>query len=238
MNFDFFALFLIGFLGGFSHCLGMCGGFVVTYTIKINASDSFENPSFWQKLVPHLLYNSGRLLTYSILGEIFGLLGSTLGIVFAIKNFQGGLQLLAGSVMLLMGLDLAGLIPNLKPDTFPGIHLFKGLVQSFFQGVNRRNIFILGLILGLIPCGLVYAVGAKAAATQSIIGGFFTMFIFGLGTFPAMILAGLTTQVFSANLRSRLYRIAAVLVALVGLLTIFKGIDALGWYSFFWLQYL
>jgi len=236
MNIDYPALFIIGFLGGFSHCIGMCGGFVVTYTIKISETDSIQEPTFLQKITPHLLYSSGRLLTYTILGEIFGLIGGTLGVIFAVKNFQGGLQLFAGIVMLLMGLDLAGLIPNLSPDSFPGISLFKKLVKNLFDKVNRRNIFTLGLILGLIPCGLVYAVGAKAAATQSIIGGFITMLIFGLGTFPAMILAGLTTDLLSVKLRGRLYKAAAFLVAILGVLTILRGIDVLGWYRFYWLS--
>jgi len=237
MNIDFITLFVIGFLGGFSHCIGMCGGFVVTYTIKIAESDTIQNPNFWQKLSPHLLYSGGRLITYSLLGQIFGLIGGTLGVVLAIKDIQGVLQLFAGLVMLLMGLDLAGFIPNLSPDSFPGIGLFKRLVGSLFNRVQRKNIFMLGFILGFIPCGLVYAVGAKAAATQSMAGGFLTMFIFGLGTFPAMILTGLSTNILSHKLRGRLYHIAAFLVILLGVLTILRGIDALGWYTFFWLSY-
>ena len=236
MNIDYLALFLIGFLGGFSHCIGMCGGFVVTYTIKIAENEPQTDLSYFQKIIPHFLYNTGRLLTYTILGEIFGFIGGTLGVVFAIQNFQGGLQLLAGIFMLLMGLDLAGLIPNLAPDAFPGVNIFKRMVNALFVKVNRKNIFILGMVLGLIPCGLVYAVGAKAAATQSVFGGFLTMLIFGLGTFPAMLLTGITANLFSAKFRVRLYRIAAIMVILLGILTIFRGIDALGWYKMYWLS--
>ena len=236
MNIDYLTLFLIGFLGGFSHCIGMCGGFVVTYTLKIAENEPLSNLSYFQKLIPHFFYNTGRLLTYTILGEIFGLIGGTLGVVFAIQNFQGGLQLLAGIVMLIMGLDLAGLIHNIAPDEFPGVNLFKRMVNALFYKVNRKNIFILGMVLGLIPCGLVYAAVAKAAATQSIIGGFMTMLIFGLGTFPAMILTGLTADLISVKMRGRLYRIAAILVILLGILTILRGIDALDWYKFYWLS--
>lgn len=78
MELELFTIFLIGFLGGFSHCIGMCGGFVMTYTIKIQESDVIAAPSRWQTLYPHLLYNSGRVLTYVILGEIFGFLGTPL----------------------------------------------------------------------------------------------------------------------------------------------------------------
>jgi sulfite exporter TauE/SafE len=236
MNIDFLTLFLIGFFGGFSHCIGMCGGFVMTYTVKIAENEAAITSSFWQRLTPHLLYNSGRLLTYTVLGEIFGFVGGTLGIILAVKDFQGALQLLAGMVMVLMGLDLAGVIPNLAPDAFPGIGLFKKIAGNLFNRVNRKNVFVLGLVFGLIPCGLVYAAGAKAAATQSIFGGMLTMFIFGIGTLPAMILTGLTANLISQKTRSRLYRFAAILVTVLGILTILRGIDVLGWYRFYWLS--
>ena len=133
MHIEFLTLFLIGFLGGFSHCIGMCGGIVLTYTLKIQENDPLVKPSKWQLIKPHLLYNTGRIITYTFLGEIFGLIGGTLGIIFAIRDFQGGLQLFAGIIMLVMGIELAGLIPSLSPDTFPGINRFKRLVTSFFN---------------------------------------------------------------------------------------------------------
>jgi sulfite exporter TauE/SafE len=235
MEIDYIAIFLLGFLGGFSHCIGMCGGFVMTYTIKINENESQPLIGRWQKLVPHLMYNSGRVLTYTLLGELFGLLGGTLGVLLAIRDFQGGLQLFAGVIMLVMGFDLAGLIPSVSPDSFPGIKQFRGLVTGLFNRVNRRNVFGLGFVLGFIPCGLVYAAGAKAAATQSIVGGMLTMLVFGLGTFPAMVLTGLTANLFSTKMRRRLYKIAAWLVIGLAVLTLLRGIDAMGWMRFYWL---
>jgi sulfite exporter TauE/SafE len=137
--------------------------------------------------------------------------------------------------MLLMGIELAGLIPSMSPDTFPGISTFKRQVTSLFNRVNRKNIFGLGLVLGFLPCGLVYAAGAKATATQSFMGGMLTMLVFGLGTFPAMFLSGLTAHLISTKIRHRLYRIAAFLVILLAFLTILRGIDSLGWIRFYWL---
>ncbi len=235
MEIELIAIYMIGFLGGFSHCIGMCGGFVMTYTLKIQENDSIVTPSRWQTLYPHILYNSGRIVTYVILGEIFGLLGSSLGVIFALRDLQGILQLFAGSVMVVMGFDFAGWLPAAGPDSFPGIATFKKLVRSLFNRVNRKNIFVLGLVLGLIPCGLVYVAGAKAAATQSITGGMITMLVFGLGTFPAMVITGVTVNLISVKLRHRLYRISAVLVIILGILTIMRGIDAMGWVKFYWL---
>jgi len=235
MEFEYIAVFLIGFLGGFSHCIGMCGGFVMTYTLKIRENDPTSTPGRWQKITPHLLYNGGRIVTYTVLGEIFGFLGGTLGVIFAIRDLQGILQLGAGLVMILIGLDLSGWLTGLGPDSFPGTRLFKKIVTVLFQSVNRNNIFVLGLILGLIPCGLVYVAGAKAAATQSIIGGGLTMLFFGLGTLPAMIITGLTVDLISDKLRHRLYRLASILVIALAIITILRGIDSLGWYKFYWL---
>ena len=234
MEIELITIFMVGLFGGFGHCIGMCGGFVMTYTLKIQETDHTV-PSKWQTIYPHLLYNSGRVLTYIILGEIFGFLGSSLGVIFALRDIQGVLQLFAGLVMVIMGFDLAGWIPASGPDTFPGISGFKRLVRSMFNRVNRKNIFILGVILGFIPCGLVYAAGAKAAATQSILGGMLTMLVFGLGTFPAMVITGLTVNIISNKLRKQLYRIAAILVILLGILAILRGIDAMGWIKFYWL---
>jgi sulfite exporter TauE/SafE len=235
MQLELLTLFIIGFLGGFSHCIGMCGGIVLTYTLKIQENDPPVKATKWQMMKPHLLYNFGRIITYTFLGEIFGLIGGTLGIIFAIRDFQGGLQLFAGLIMLLMGIELAGLIPNMSPDTFPGLNKFKSLVTSMFNKVNRKNIFGLGLVLGFLPCGLVYAAGAKAAATQSFFGGMLTMLAFGLGTFPAMFLSGMTAHLISSRLRRRLYRIAAYLVIILAIFTILRGIDSLGWVRFYWL---
>ena len=235
MEIDFIAIFIIGFLGGFGHCIGMCGGIVLTYTLKIEENDPPFQPSRWQTLKPHLLYNTGRVLTYTFLGQIFGLIGSTIGFVFAIRDFQGFIQIFAGIIMIFMGIELAGFISSISPDTFPGVNKFKKMITFLFNQVKRDNTIILGLVLGFLPCGLVYAAGAKAAATQSMIGGMVTMLLFGLGTFPAMVITGLSAHIISNKLRRQFYRLAAVMVIILGIMALLRGIDALGWYRFHWL---
>jgi sulfite exporter TauE/SafE len=236
MSVDFIGAFLIGLLGGFSHCIGMCGGFVFTYSVKIAEKESNISKHKWNMLLPHVLYNSGRVLTYTFLGEIFGFLGGTIGFVMSVRNFQGGLQLFAGIFMLVLGLEIGGLLPTTSKDYFPGINGFKKLVGNLFNRVNRRNIFGLGLVLGFIPCGLVYVAGAMAAATESILGGMLTMLFFGLGTFPAMIVTGLASDILSARFKTRLYRISAIIIIIMAILAILRGIDALGWIRIYWLS--
>ena len=236
MSVDFIGAFLIGLLGGFSHCIGMCGGFVFTYTVKISEKESDAKKGKLNLLLPHLLYNSGRVLTYTFLGEIFGFLGGTIGFVMSVRDFQGGLQLFAGIFMMVIGLEIGGLLPTTSKDYFPGISGFKKLVTNLFNRVNRRNIFGLGLVLGFIPCGLVYVAGAMAAATESILGGMLTMLFFGLGTFPAMIVTGLASDLLSLKFKSRLYRISAIIIIIMAILAILRGVDALGWMRIYWLS--
>jgi len=74
-----------------------------------------------------------------------------------------------------------------------------------------------------------------AAATESILGGMLTMLFFGLGTFPAMIVTGLASDFLSVRFRSRLYKISAIMIIIMGILAILRGVDALGWMRIYWL---
>jgi len=222
---DIIGIFLIGLMGGFGHCIGMCGGFVLTYTLKINQNDFIESPNWVQKLSPHLLYSLGRILSYIIIGSFLGLLGTAIDSMLALR-IQGVLEIVAGIIMIIMGLELAGLFPNLHPDTFPGVNPFKKLVSSLFAKVKRNNILGLGFVLGFIPCGLVYAAGAKAIASGSHINGMLIMLAFGLGTVPAMVATGLVSGQIPAKLQSKIYRIAAILVIILGIFTIMRGLKA------------
>ncbi len=233
---EYISILFLGLLGGFSHCLGMCSGFVLAYSANLHNPDSTALAGKWLRWRAHLLYNSGRIFTYMILGEIFGLVGSTLGLILAIKNLQGALELLAGIIMLIMGLTFAGLWPGWSStDFFPGVSIFKKIISSLYKNLRPKNMFILGMILGFIPCGLVYAAGAKAVATQSPLGGMITMLIFGLGTVPALLSLGISTELISIRWRQRIYHLAAVLLIVFAVLTILRGIDALDWHHFYWL---
>lgn len=235
MNWDLVGVSLIGLSGGFSHCVGMCGGFVLTYSLKLQENEPEQNRGWWQRVSPHLLYGMGRILSYIVIGEILGLVGNALQAVFAMRQFQGGLSLLAGVVMVFMGIELTGLVPNLAPDSFPGINPFKKLVQGMFNKVRRNNILGLGFVLGFIPCGLVYAAGAKAIATGSMLGGLLTMLVFGVSTLPAMVLTGVMSMRIPVSTRGKIYKLSATLVVVLGLVTILRGVDALGWLHIYWL---
>jgi sulfite exporter TauE/SafE len=232
---EYISILIIGLLGGFSHCLGMCGGFVMTYSLNLRSSKLAASSGKWFNWRAHLLYNCGRIFTYMILGEIFGLLGSTLGIILSIKNLQGLLELSAGVIMLIMSFNFAGLWPGWMADSFPGVNIFKRIIAGLHHRLEPKNMFILGMILGLIPCGLVYAAGAKAVATQSPLGGMMIMLFFGLGTLPALLGLGFSAELITLRRRNKLYRLAAGFLFVFAIMTILRAVDVLGWYHFYWL---
>ena len=232
MEIDLIAIFVLGFLSSFSHCYGMCGGFVMAYSLKV--AERKSTGSRLQLIIPHLMYNSGRVLTYTFLGFWFGLLGGSFK--HLVHDYQSILFIFAGIFMTLMGLDLLGLFNISTPKSFPGFGRYRQLVGSLLNRANAKNIFLYGLILGFIPCGLVYIAGAKAVSAGNVLGGMATMLAFGLGTIPALFILGLSANLISARLRNKVFKIAAVFVILFGLFTVAKGVMKLAGIPMPWMQ--
>ncbi len=189
------------------------------YTLKLNQAGLYNRAS----VLPHILYNFGRITTYSLMGLLFGAIGETLSVNQSLRGFQGGLQFFAGVIMIWMALDLGGWIPSLSGNYFPGYRSFKKLTGSLLQRLNTKNIFLLGLVLGFIPCGLVYAAGAKAASSQGAFTGMLIMFVFGLGTLPALLTIGVGANYIGVKTRQLLFRAATVLVMILGIMTLYRG---------------
>jgi hypothetical protein len=174
----FLGAFIIGALGSF-HCVGMCG--------PIALSLPLVNTGRKSKTVSILLYNSGRVVTYSFFGALFGIMGRT----FAWFGYQQRLSISLGALILLFLL-----LPK-KSRVFEKtnilIHFFykvRTRLGKLFQNRNYKSVFFIGILNGLLPCGLVYMAGAGAVAAASIIHSSLFMAAFGLGTFPMMISVG------------------------------------------------
>lgn len=213
--YEYSAIFLIGFLSSMGHCIGMCGGFVVAYTMKLR-----DQRNRW---FPHLLYNFGRVLTYSLMGLMFGFAGQTIQMAAGLQQYQSILQLIAGIAMILIGLDMGGWLPGARGFSLPGYGFFHKIISKRLQGLRKGNLFPLGMAMGLIPCGLVYAAGASAAAAGDAFSGALVMLAFGLGTIPALMAVGLSANAIPATVRNRLFRAATVLVVLLGIVTVYRG---------------
>ncbi|NQV37916.1 MAG: sulfite exporter TauE/SafE family protein [Candidatus Marinimicrobia bacterium] len=230
MNLDLPSIFIIGFLSSFSHCYGMCGGFVMAYSLKANSTEEKV-----KRILPHLMYNLGRVITYAFLGALFGLLGASLQLF--IHDAQSILFILAGLFMVGMGLDLAGWVSISIPGKIPGIATYKRIIGSLLGQITAKNMFLYGIVLGFIPCGLVYIAGAEATASGSVVNGILIMLSFGLGTIPALFILGMSAQYFSQRFRKIVFKVAAIFVILFGLFTIVKGGMKLGDIPMPWMKH-
>ena len=213
------SIITIAFLGSFGHCIGMCGGIVIAYSsTKIDAQDNKS-----KQAISHLLYSAGRITTYTILGAMFGFLG---GVVMFNNLANGSLLILAGLFMVLAGLSLSGKIKflTLIEHSLSSSSWYKDIFRQLLQTKSLFSFFALGMLNGLLPCGLVYFFAVTAASTGSALSGALVMLIFGLSTIPALFSLGFFVGLYkNGKLRTVMIKIAAISVMLFGLYTIYQG---------------
>jgi hypothetical protein len=218
-NIDLVIILTTAFLGSVGHCIGMCGGIVVAYTSnKINQKSSYAH-----QVSAHLAYNFGRVATYTILGTIFGTIGKVIAFT---PTTKGLLFLLTGILMILAGLSLLGNLKFLNSSEL-SISKYSWYQKSFRKLITNKSyasFFLLGMLNGIIPCGLVYSFAIFAASTATPLGGALVMATFGLATIPALFFLGFLTKFLQkGNLRGIMMKLAALLVILYGVITLYKG---------------
>jgi sulfite exporter TauE/SafE len=228
MVFDFIAPLLIGFLGSL-HCLGMCGPIVMAYSLHIGppgGGKAIAPPAPWLRgFLHHAAFHLGRLVTYAFLGGLAAGLVHLAQFQQFFSGLRSTLTLGAGILMVLFGLLLLKAfafsfvsLPSLFPESF-----YAKLFPPLFQSQRIVSKAALGLAVGFLPCLLSWAIIIKAAATQSLFMGSFTMISFGLGTVPALFLTGFSASLFSLRMRFLSERAAAASVIAMGIIMIFKG---------------
>ena len=212
-------IFVAGFAGSF-HCVGMCGGFACAL-----GSDPAGRRATVER---HLLYNTGRLTTYTFIGVLAGTLGQGLvgqSLPGSLAAGQRVLALASGTLMILMAMQFFGY--------FQRVHLFVTGFAGNTLVVSLRNLIAapgrgapitLGVINGWLPCPLVYAFAAQAAATAGPLQGFMTMLAFGLGTFPAMLMMGGTGELIRPAWRRRGVWLAGLFLLILGAITFARGV--------------
>lgn len=208
---------LAGGLLGSSHCLGMCGGFA--------ASLGALRPS-WRALLPsQLIYAAGRVFTYSVLGLLAGALAARLAqFELPLVGAQRALSITTGVIMLLAGLATVGVFPRRAVGAFT--ELFAPLFRHMLGLRGAGGLFVAGVFNGLLPCGLVYAFLALSVNAATPLDAAARMFAFGLGTVPAMVLIGCGARFVTPAARVTANRVAAALVIVMGLVTIYRGLPA------------
>jgi len=209
----------IAFLGSFGHCIGMCGGIVFAYSsIKIQPQTSKVS-----KTIAHLLYSFGRVLTYSLLGAIFGSLGK----VVRFSDFSNGVLLIvAGTAMVLAGLSLMGKLKflTLIEHSFSSSTFYKKTFKKILSSKSNSSFFLLGMLNGLLPCGFVYFFAITAASTADPLYGALVMAIFGLSTIPAMFSLGFLASLAQAtSFRNMMMSLSSIVVILYGVFTVYHG---------------
>lgn len=208
-----------GLLGGFGHCAGMCGPLVASVSLALAPQGRPVSA-----LAVHGLYNAGRITTYAFIGGVMGLVGSFVNVATRLTGLQNGVSVLAGLLMLLMGLGAAGVAPGLRGLEQKLAAGLLGRVRGLLDASGQGRAYALGLVLGLLPCGLSYSAFVGAAATGHPVHGALFALAFGLGTAPALLVIGGLASTLSVRLRGILYRLGGFAVALVGLLFVLRGL--------------
>jgi len=215
-------VFLGGFLGS-SHCIGMCGPLALA--LGANESRLKEN------LVRQLVFSAGRIFTYGFGGAAAAFTGWWLANrPLPLVNVQASLSIIAGVALILLGLSTAGFLPSLSirwlsANPCTGAKWIKTLLT----GQGALSALLAGVFTGFIPCGLVYAFLAYAASTGEVLRGWLTMVVFGLGTVPLMVLAGVGGTALGLSARTRALKIAAWCVVLTGIISVARGVGYIGW---------
>jgi sulfite exporter TauE/SafE len=208
-----------GVLGGFSHCIGMCGPLVASYAL---VRDSGHQPVSI-RVAPHVLYNMGRITSYGIIGGIMGLSGSFVNVAGRLAGLQNVVAVASGVIMIFMGLSIAGIGGTTAWIEKHNISVLRA-AQRVLALSSQFRYYPLGLLLGLLPCGLSYTVFIASAGTGGLFPGMLTALLFGLGTLPALLIFGAVLSSLGASLRTKIYKTSGVLVVIMGAYFLFRGI--------------
>ncbi len=225
-------LFVIGLLTSL-HCIAMCGGINLSQCIKappsgmnlsqpISQSENTPAGSKWGQLKPSLLYNAGRVISYTVIGGVVGALGSVIGFSGSAKGF---VAIAGGIFMVIIGVNMLGIFPWLR---WIKIGIPKFLGNKIHHSAGNHGPFFVGLLNGLMPCGPLQTMQFYALGTGSFFTGALSMFLFSLGTVPLMFGFGAISSFLSNKFTHRMLKVSAVLVIVLGLTMVNRGLSLSG----------
>lgn len=205
--------FIIGVLGSF-HCIGMCGP--IAFMLPVDHTNTFR------KIGQISIYHAGRLLAYSIIGIIFGIIGKGLYIF----GFQQRLSIFIGILMILIVLTPTRIFNNynFSKPLFRIISKVKSSLGKALKKKTPETFLTIGFLNGFLPCGLVYMALIGALASGSAISGGLYMVLFGLGTIPLMTTAIYISKFLSTYSRQAIKKVIPILVVVIGVWFIFRGL--------------
>lgn len=216
-------LFVIGLLTSV-HCIAMCGGINLSQCIPQAKPDAEADTGKLTAFYPALLYNLGRVVSYTAIGFVMGLLGFFLGggtQVGMSTFFQGILKIAAGIFMVVMGINMLGLFPELKKFT---LRMPKSIARKIGKEKSKNSRpFIVGILNGFMPCGPLQSMWIVAVATGNPFEGAFSMFLFSLGTVPLMLGFGSLVSALGKKFTDTVMNVGAVMVTVLGLAMLSQG---------------
>jgi len=206
--------FLIGLVGSF-HCIGMCGPIAIA--LPVNAKGS------WGFYAGRILYNVGRTVTYAFFGAMMGVIGQR----FFVAGFQQEVSIAVGGLMI-----VSAIAPGLVNRLFGNLTItqtitarLKKIFSAAFQKRTVASLFVIGVVNGFLPCGLVYMAMAGAATTGSIGGGAVFMAGFGMGTIPVMLGVSVAGSFIPLAVRRKISRLTPVFIFLLGVILLLRGLN-------------
>ncbi len=205
---------VLGLMGSF-HCAGMCGPIAIALPLHGNTIP--------QKIFGGALYNIGRTVTYGIMGAIFGFLGQGVEML----GFQQKISVIMGALMIISVLFPVLFKNQYRMDKswFSFVGKLKKSIGKMFSIRSFSSLFFIGLLNGLLPCGLVYMAIAGAIGTGEVVLGSLYMILFGLGTIPMLLSISLAGNVMSIAVRNKINKLIPVLVVVVGIFFILRGLS-------------
>jgi len=216
---EYYLAFLAGFFGSM-HCVGMCGAIVLAYSTQ---SKLTAKPPL-QSIPAHLSYNAGRVLSKTIVGALLGFIGAGLtGIETIAPYFTGavGFLLIFSGIWMLKIIPGTGFSEKLPMQRQTRAFLFRLYIKTYGKLLNsptNESKFYIGMLTVFLPCGLLYAMFIKAAASGSMLAGATIMFLFGMGIFPALFVVGIASSYFGTKLRFIGDKLAAITIIILGIM--------------------
>jgi len=214
MSQEILAAFFIGLVGSL-HCIGMCGPIAIALPVPTSSNLSF--------FAGRILYNLGRVVTYSFLGAFLGLVGSKI----ALAGAQQIVSITLGAIII-----IAVLLPQKYKNYFAQHPAIQKLAQPLklnigilFNKGTFSAMFLIGILNGFLPCGLVYVALAGSISSGDAISGAAVMILFGFGTVPAMFAATIFGKFLNFGIRTRIRKAVPVLAIILGVIFVLRGMN-------------
>ena len=210
------SILLVGVLGSV-HCVGMCGGFILAL--------AHASPQGRRFIGRQAVYYLGKTAMYALIGAMVGGLGHLIG---AFSGMQSMMSVVLGLLLVGIGLGVSGFIKQVGISPLkPVWNALSRKMGAFLRAPSYSSSFGLGLVNGLLPCGLVYGALVLAAASGTAFQGAILMAVFGLATIPALVIVASAGAIIKPNWRARINQYSGILLVVLGLITISRGFPSL-----------